>query len=59
MKQFLYIILFFGCGILALYEQTKPQPNKIIMLISLGVFIVGLYQLMKKIPSKNSDENEE
>lgn len=58
MKNFLLIVLFFGFGIYALYEQSKPNPNPFFMFGSLLIFIVGLYQLMKKIPSKNENDEE-
>lgn len=58
MKSFLWLLLFFGCGIFALYEQSKPSPNFILMFGALAIFIFGLYRLMKKIPDKNEEENE-
>lgn len=45
-------------GIYALYEQSKPTPNVFIMVGALGVFMYGLFRLMKKIPSKNEEEND-
>ncbi|UGS22011.1 hypothetical protein [Flavobacterium cyclinae] len=59
MKQFLYILLFAAVGILGMIEQSKPAPNRIIMIGAMAVFMFGLFQLMKKIPSKNDGENEE
>ena len=59
MKQFLYVLLFAAVGILALIEQAKPEPNRIIMIGAMAVFMFGLFRLMKKIPSKNDGENEE
>ena len=59
MKQFLYILLFAAVGILAMIEQSKPAPNRFIMIGAMAVFMYGLFQLMKKIPSKNDGENEE
>lgn len=52
-------ILFFACGFIAIWEQTKPEPNKFIMIICMTVFGIGLYRLMKKIPSKEEQNNEE
>lgn len=52
-------ILFFGSGFIAIWEQSKPEPNKFIMIICMAVFGVGLYQLMKKIPSKEEQNHEE
>ncbi|UGS22804.1 hypothetical protein [Flavobacterium channae] len=59
MKQFLYILLFAAVGILGMIEQSKPAPNRFIMIGAMAVFMFGLFQLMKKIPSKNDGENEE
>ena len=43
----------------AFYEQNKTQPNQYITLISIAVFMFGLSRLMSKVPSKNTDEDEE
>lgn len=59
MKQFLYILLFAAVGIYALLEQSKPAPNRLVMIGAMAVFMFGLFRLMKKIPSKNDGENEE
>lgn len=59
MKNFIYTILLFAFGVYALYEQSKPQPNKIIMFGAFALFMVGLYKIMKKIPSKSEQEDEE
>jgi hypothetical protein len=58
MKQFLYILLFASVGILAMIEQSKPAPNRFIMIGAMAVFMFGLFRLMKKIPSKNEEEND-
>ena len=57
MKNLIYTLLLFAFGVYALYEQSKPNPNKFIMFGALALFMVGLYRIMKKIPSKNN-ENE-
>ncbi|TDR25313.1 hypothetical protein [Flavobacterium cheniae] len=59
MKQFLYILMFAAVGIFAMIEQSKPAPNRFIMIGAMAVFMFGLFRLMKKIPSKNDGENEE
>ena len=59
MKQFLYILMFAVVGIYALMEQSKPAPNRFVMIGAMAVFMFGLFRLMKKIPSKNDGENEE
>ena len=59
MNQFLYILMFAAVGIFAMIEQSKPAPNRFIMIGAMAVFMFGLFRLMKKIPSKNDGENEE
>lgn len=59
MKSLIYTILLFGLGIYAIYEQSKPEPNKWIMFIAFALFFIGLFRIMKKIPSKNDTENNE
>jgi hypothetical protein len=58
MKQFLYILLFASVGILAMIEQSKPDPNRFVMIGAMSVFMFGLFRLMKKIPSKSQEEND-
>ena len=58
MKQFLYVLLFIAVGILALIEQSKEVPNQFIMIGALAVFMYGLFQIMKKVPSKKEDDND-
>ncbi|NJM78622.1 MAG: M3 family oligoendopeptidase [Flavobacterium sp.] len=59
MKNFIYTILLFSLGVYAIYEQSKPEPNKFIMFGAFALFMVGLYKIMKKIPSKNEQDDEE
>lgn len=59
MKKILYPILFFGAGFLAIWEQSKANPNQFVMIGCMAIFMIGVYQLMKKIPSKNEEENEQ
>lgn len=58
MKQIISILLIVAFGILALVEQSKSNPHKYIMISAMAVFMYGLYRLMKRIPSKNEDEND-
>ena len=58
MKQFISILIIAAFGILALVEQSKSKPNQLIMIGAMAVFMYGLYRLMKRIPSKNEDEND-
>ncbi len=58
MMKFVSILLFFGAGIYALYEQSKLEPNKFIMIGAMAIFMIGLYIIMKKIPNKNEEDND-
>lgn len=58
MLKFISILLFFGAGIFALYEQSKPEPNRFIMIGAMAIFMIGLFRIMKKIPNKNEKDNE-
>ncbi len=56
-----YIILLFAAAFLALYEQSKAEPNVILMVIAIIVFMIGIMRLIAKVPGKgennDSDEN--
>ena len=52
------ILVVAAAGIIALVEQSKAQPNPIIMIGGIGIFMYGMYKLMKKIPSKNEDNDD-
>jgi hypothetical protein len=58
MKQLMSIMVVAAAGIIALVEQSKVQPNPTIMIGAIGVFMFGMYKLMKKIPSKNEDNDD-
>jgi len=58
MLKIISILLFFGAGIFALYEQSKPEPNRFIMIGAMAIFMIGLFRIMKKIPNKNEEDNE-
>ena len=58
LRQLIAILVFFGAGILALFEQSKPNPNQFIMIGAMAVFMYGLFQIMKKIPNKNEEDHE-
>jgi hypothetical protein len=59
MKKTIFIIIIFTAAFLALYEQSKAKPNVIVMVIAIVIFMLGLMQLMSKIPDKNQDKNED
>jgi arginine exporter protein ArgO len=58
MKQIISILIIAAFGIIALFEQSKSKPNQLIMIGAMAIFMYGLYRLMKRIPSKNEDEND-
>jgi hypothetical protein len=42
----------------AFYEQSKEQPNLLITVFCVIIFIIGMIQLSSKIPSKNQDDDD-
>jgi hypothetical protein len=42
----------------AFYEQTKPNPNIIITVIAIAVFMFGMMKLMTKVPSKKPEDKD-
>lgn len=50
------MIVAIGIG---LYEQSKAQPNRYIMIIAIVIFMYGMMRLSAKIPSKHSETEEE
>lgn len=58
MMKTVYIVLLFAAAFLALFEQSKQHPNKIVMVIAIVVFMLGLMRLMSKVPSKNQSEKD-
>jgi|AntRauMFilla1563_2_1112583.scaffolds.fasta_scaffold45496_1 UDP-N-acetylmuramyl pentapeptide phosphotransferase/UDP-N-acetylglucosamine-1-phosphate transferase len=57
MKKFLGIVLLFGIIIYALMEQTKEVPNPYILIAGLAIFLIGFYQIYKKVPSKEEEND--
>ena len=43
------ILVVAAAGIIALVEQSKAQPNPIIMIGAIGVFIYGMYKFLAKL----------
>ena len=58
MKKTLFVIVVFAAGFVALFEQSKAKPNIIVMVIAIVVFMLGLMQLMSKVPNKQQDKDE-
>lgn len=56
MKNIIINLLTLACGINALYEQSKPEPNKFILFGCFIVFMIGIYRIMKRIPSKHDQD---
>ena len=42
----------------AFYEQNKAQPNLLITVFCIIIFIAGMMQLSSKLPSKNQDDHD-
>ena len=55
----IYIILLFAAAFVALFEQSKEHPNKIIMVGAIVLFMIGLMRLMSKVPSKDQKKEED
>ena len=55
--SFLFPCALLGVGVLALIEQGKPNPNKIILFGAMALFMIGLFRIMNKIPSRSREEN--
>ncbi len=55
----IYILLIFALALVALFEQSKAQPNMIIMIVAMAAFVFGLMRLMAKVPSKGERSNDE
>jgi len=47
----------FAAAFVALYEQSLPRPNVIIMAVAICIFMLGLMKLMSKVPGKNDSNN--
>lgn len=58
MKNFLFTVIPFACIFLALYEQSKPNPNIYIMAGGIVIFFLGIMRLMSKVPSKNNHDDD-
>jgi len=59
MKRTVFILIVFAAGFVALFEQSKAKPNVIIMVVAIAVFMLGLMQLMSKVPRKDQETNDE
>lgn len=58
MKKTLFILVMFAAAFVALYEQSKAKPNVIVMVIAIVIFMLGLMQLMAKIPDKDNNKTD-
>lgn len=59
MKKTLYTIAIFAAGFIALYEQSKAKPNVVVMVIAIIVFMMGMMQLVNRVPSKNDNKSQD
>lgn len=55
MKNWFYIVIIAGLA-LAFYEQSKEQPNPVIMALAVIAFMLGIMKLSAKLPSKHKDD---
>lgn len=46
-----YIFIVTG-GVLALYQQSRDQPNQLLLILGLGMLIIGIYSTSRRIPEK-------
>ena len=53
-----YALILLG-GILALYEQSKDDPNQYLVIIGLAMLMVGVYTTARRIPEKKNSEAQE
>ncbi|AWI26573.1 hypothetical protein [Flavobacterium pallidum] len=58
MKKILIPLIFVSI-FLALYEQSKAQPNVYVMIGAVAVFMFCMMRLSAKIPSKNQDKDDD
>jgi hypothetical protein len=58
MKKLLIPIMAIAI-IVALYEQSKPDSNRYVMILAIVVFMFGMMRLSAKTPSKNPEKNED
>lgn len=58
MKKIFVLITVLAIGV-GLYEQSKAQPNVIILAVTVAVFMYGLMKLSAKVPSKHPETEEE
>lgn len=45
--------------LVAFYNQDQEKPNVYITVIAVVVFMFGMMKLSSKVPSKNTDEDEQ
>lgn len=57
MKKTFYTIGTFAAAFMAFLEQSRPSPNRYILIGSVAVFMFGMMQLMNKVPSKDHDDS--
>lgn len=58
MNKLLVIAVFLALGF-AIYEQSTENPNKIVLVICVLVFMFGIMKFSSKLPSKNQSKSEE
>ena len=58
MKKIVILLMVLAIGV-ALYEQTSPEKNIYVMVITIVVFMMGMMRLSSKTPSKNQEKEED
>lgn len=58
MKKILIPIMILAI-LIALYEQSKENPNVYIMISAIVIFMYGMLRLSAKTPSKNQHKDDD
>ena len=55
----IFMLLIVAAFFVAFYNQGQEKPNLFITVIAVVVFMFGMLKLSSKVPSKNTEEEEE
>ena len=56
-KKSAYIFILIGC-VIAFYVQADEEQNVILLSVGIAFLMFGLYNLMRTIPSKKDNDEE-
>lgn len=60
MKKIIYLILLVICSyFLITYQSSSNQNEKYFVILPMAVFMIFVYSIMKKIPSKDDENDDE